>query len=72
MPGMSGPALARQFVRDRRATRVLYMSGYTNDGVDQRRMLEPGAAFIQKPFVPDVLLRMVRQVLGNPVVRDGS
>jgi CheY-like chemotaxis protein len=63
MRGMSGPDLAGRFLRDLPEVRVLYMSGYTNDGVEQRGMLEPGAAILQKPFAPDVLLRRVREVL---------
>jgi hypothetical protein len=43
--------------------KVLYMSGYTDDLVFRNGALEPGAAFIQKPFTPSSLARKVRKVL---------
>ena len=63
MPGMSGRALAGRFRRERPEVRVLYMSGYTNSGVAQQDLIDPSAAFIQKPFAPDALLEKVREVL---------
>jgi len=46
-----------------REVRVLYMSGYTDDAIVQHGVLEPGLAFIQKPFTGDALLRKIREVL---------
>jgi PAS domain S-box-containing protein len=63
MPGMSGRELAARLISEQRVAHVLYMSGYTNSGVEQFALLEPAAAFMQKPFVPDALLRKVREVL---------
>jgi CheY-like chemotaxis protein len=66
MPGQSGRELVER-VRELRADiRVLYTSGYTDDAIVRRGALEPGAAFLQKPFTPDVLLRKVREVLDSP------
>jgi len=31
----------------------------------QHRLLEPGVAFLQKPFTPDVLARKTRAVLDD-------
>jgi PAS domain S-box-containing protein len=61
MPDMSGPELARRLGLLRPDTKVLFMSGYTSEG-----MLEPGAALLQKPFTLDVLARAVREVLDAP------
>jgi FixJ family two-component response regulator len=42
---------------------VLYVSGYTDLGIVRDGLLASDAAFLQKPFTPDDLLRKVRQVL---------
>lgn len=63
MPGLSGRALADRLATQRPATRVLYMSGYTDDAIVQHGVLEPGLSFLQKPFTPDVLAQRVREVL---------
>jgi nitrogen-specific signal transduction histidine kinase/ActR/RegA family two-component response regulator len=52
---------------------VVYMSGYTDDTVLQRAVIEAGTAFIQKPFSPTLLLTQVRAVLdtdaGRPITK---
>lgn len=63
MPGMGGKQLAEQLISLRPATRVLYMSGYSNDGIVQSGILESGALLLEKPFTREILLRKVRQVL---------
>jgi PAS domain S-box-containing protein len=65
LPGASGRAVARMVVADRPSLRVLYMSGYTEKAVDQHGVLEPGLAFIQKPFSGDALVRKIREVLAK-------
>lgn len=65
MPGLAARDLAERFRRQHASGRVLYMSGYTDDSVVQRGILEHRADFIQKPFTPAVLLRRVREVLGS-------
>jgi len=63
MPGASGRELARQLEKTRPATKVLYVSGYTDDAIVHHGMLEPGLNFLQKPFTPAALARKVREVL---------
>jgi PAS domain S-box-containing protein len=63
MPGASGRELARQLTESRPETRVLYVSGYTDDAIVRHGMLEPGLNFLQKPFTPAGLARKVRDVL---------
>jgi PAS domain S-box-containing protein len=63
MPGASGRELARRLAESRPDTKVLYVSGYTDDAIVRHGMLEPGLNFLQKPFTPDALARKVREVL---------
>ncbi|MBI3895895.1 MAG: response regulator [Acidobacteria bacterium] len=63
MPGMSGRELAQRLHDDRPDLKVLYVSGYTDDAVLRNGLLEPGTAFLQKPFTRDSLSRKVREVL---------
>jgi PAS domain S-box-containing protein len=63
MPEMSGRALVERLSAVRPNAAIVYMSGYTDDDVLRRGMLEPGSMFIQKPFNPRALLRIVRDAL---------
>ncbi|HYX27330.1 MAG TPA: ATP-binding protein [Pyrinomonadaceae bacterium] len=65
MPEMSGRALAEKAERLRPEMRLIYMSGYTDDSVVRHGILAENAAFIQKPFLPDVLASAVREVLDS-------
>jgi PAS domain S-box-containing protein len=63
MPGQGGRALAEQLVARRPQLRVLFMSGYTDDEILHRGLLQPDAAFLEKPVTMDHLARALRQVL---------
>jgi len=67
MPGTSGRELARRITGRHPQTRVLYMSGYTDNVLAQGGVLEAGLSFLQKPFTPGVLVQKVRDVLDSPV-----
>jgi len=65
MPEMSGRELADRLLDVRRALKVLFMSGYTDDAIAHHGVLDPDTAFLEKPFSPDALVRKVREVLGG-------
>jgi two-component system, cell cycle sensor histidine kinase and response regulator CckA len=64
MPAMNGHQLANHLLQERPALRVLYVSGYTDDALLKKQVLESGQPFLQKPFTSDLLLGKVREVLG--------
>jgi two-component system cell cycle sensor histidine kinase/response regulator CckA len=63
MPGMNGSQLVEKVLEARPAIRVLFMSGYTDDEVMRRGVIDGQTAFLQKPFTPDLLAHKVREVL---------
>jgi len=63
MPGLNGRELATRLADLRPDARVIFMSGYTDDAVTRHGVLEPGSAYVQKPFTPDAIARRVREVL---------
>jgi hypothetical protein len=64
MPGFSGLELAGRLEELRPGIRILYMSGYTDNAIIQRGVLDRGAGFITKPFGPERLAAKVRGALG--------
>jgi FixJ family two-component response regulator len=55
--------LAERLLESYPKLKVLYVSGYTDNAVVERRILENSVAFLQKPFTPLALARKVRDVL---------
>ena len=63
MPEVSGRELARRLRTVRRDLKVLFMSGYADDAIIRQGVLDPGAAYLQKPFTPDALAGKIRELL---------
>jgi PAS domain S-box-containing protein len=66
MPEMNGSQLVERVLEARPGIRVLFMSGYTDDEVMRRGVIDGQTAFLQKPFTPDLLAHRVREVLDVP------
>jgi two-component system cell cycle sensor histidine kinase/response regulator CckA len=65
MPEVGGRELVDRFHELRGATKVLYVSGYTDDATIYSGKFPPGTAYLQKPFTLGALLDKVKEVLGS-------
>jgi PAS domain S-box-containing protein len=64
MPGgLNGRELARQIKAGKPNLKVVYASGYSAETAGKELKLQPGEAFLQKPFNPHGLLQVVRKCL---------
>ena len=63
MPGMNGRVLAEHMLLRQPKMKVLYMSGYTDSFIAGHGVLDPGTHLLHKPFIEEVLIRKVREVL---------
>ncbi len=63
MPQIDGKMLAERVKTMHPNTKILFISGYTEEAILQHGVLESGAAFIQKPFLPSTQVCKVRAVL---------
>jgi len=68
MPGINGRELLEQIVAARPGLASLLMSGYTDDEVLRRGVMQGEAVFLQKPFTPEQLARKVRLALDLAVM----
>src|SRR5260370_34849406 len=66
MPGMNGPALAKEGRLVCPGTKILYMTGYSGEFL-RADMLIPGVSLIPKPFAPaDLGLKISKMLVGKP------
>jgi CheY-like chemotaxis protein len=65
-PGTNGRVLADRLVELCPTTRVLFMSGYSDEAVFHNGVIRPESAFVEKPFTALALTRKVRELLDRP------
>ena len=65
MPRKGGKEAFEEMHRQDPRLKVIFMSGYSADGIHDSFVLTPGTPFLQKPFGPTILARKVREVLDS-------
>ena len=63
MPEMGGQELGSRLAVLAPALRVIYMSGFTDEEVVRRGLLQPGVPLVQKPLMPESLTQRIREIL---------
>lgn len=63
MPGMNGQALAERLKSIRPETKVLYVSGYTDEAIFRQGVRPEANNFLHKPYTKDGLISKLQQVL---------
>ena len=61
--GCDGQTLYERLAADYPRLKAVYMSGYTERTIARQGRLDPATAFLEKPFSPDTLARVVRDAL---------
>jgi signal transduction histidine kinase/CheY-like chemotaxis protein len=67
LPGMNGRELARRLKAIRPAMQVLFTSGYNRDVIAEHGVLEPGTAYLAKPYSTGELASKVRELLSKEI-----
>ena len=62
MPKLNGAEAAKIIATERPGIGILMISGHASDEIRQEIAAQP---FLRKPFVPGVLLRRIRELLGG-------
>jgi CheY-like chemotaxis protein len=65
MPKVSGKEVAEQLKKIHPETKVLFMSGYTDEAIVHHGIVDSNIAFIQKPFSEQALAHKIREVLDS-------
>ena len=65
LPGIDGRALAQQIQKQRAEIKVLYVSGYPEEILQQLDSATPDLPFLEKPFTLDGLANKIRELLDS-------
>jgi len=65
MPEMNGVELAKRINAMDNSTRILFISGYTDDHLSDHEMVDPHINYLQKPFSASDLMKMIRSILDD-------
>ena len=63
MPQMGGQKLVKKIRKINKSIKVIYISGYTDDAISRHGILDESFPFLNKPFNPKDLLKIVRETL---------
>ena len=63
LPGMTGRDLANRLIELQPGLKVLYTSGYTENVIAHRGMLDPGVLYLPKPLTPESLTSKLKEIL---------
>ena len=63
MPQMNGKELYNELIQDFPKLKVIYMSGYTDNAIVHKGVLDEGVHFIKKPFTVPGIISKLRNVL---------
>jgi CheY-like chemotaxis protein len=66
MPGLGGAELVARLRAEQPGVKVLFASGYADQGAALCGSLGAGSAYLQKPFTPSALRHAVRELLDRP------
>jgi CheY-like chemotaxis protein len=72
MPVMNGLRLAEELRSRRPGLKVIFMSGHSEDVIHGQSGPHPAPEILQKPFIPDLLVRKVREILDSPAKTNRS
>jgi len=64
MPELSGPELVRLLRQERPELSALYVSGYAGEALHEHGLSQDDA-FLQKPYMPSVLIQRIRELLAR-------
>ncbi len=65
LPKMNGRQLAEYLLSERPGIQILFMSGYTDDVVLTREIIDKRFEFLQKPFTTEMLVQKIRKILDH-------